>query len=273
VEILVVHMSDLWIYARYAALMCQTASRVYVVGIDPAEKVAYWGRPDCHLWRCSDCAEVNKRRWTAIVANGIQTYQEQGVKEWRFVTLTARGDRRGYQISLHDFRQRWPKLHERMKRAWGKQPYVLLPEQHLDGTYHMHGLFGGLMTTRWLKDNSASCGFGFKAEAEAVLSLSQVINYSLKYITKSLTNGSNWPKSLHRVRTSQKWPKQPLEGQISLPVVLKPVKPERFEETLNGWIAAGWNIVNFQTNGAGADTSLIVDTGTGELVTNWNALG
>ena len=252
--------------------MCQTANRVYVYGIDHEARVFYWGRPDCKLWSCPDCAEVNKRRWMAIVAEGIKEYQEKGETEWRFITLTARGDRRGWETSLHDFRQRWPKLHARMNRRWGKHPYVLLPERHRDGTYHMHGIFAGCITTRWLKDASASCGFGYKADAQPLSSHIQAVAYVLKYVTKSLQNGTLWPKSLHRVRTSHKWPKQALEREIDLPVPLQPMRPAPFLGLLESAIASGFQVVNFLEPVEAGQLDLSVDMSTGELVTNWSSL-
>jgi len=252
--------------------MCQTANRVYVYGIDTENGVAYWGRPDCKLWSCPDCAETNKRRWTAIVAEGIKAYQAEGITEWKFITMTTRGDRRGWETSLHDFRQRWPKLHERMKRRWGKQPYVLLPERHKDGTFHQHGLFAGGVTTRWMKDNCASTGFGYKAEAQAISSLSQCAFYVLKYVTKSLSAGTLWPRSLHRVRTSQHWPRTTFVSDF-MPVTLKPCKANRFEEMLNGWIASGYEIVNIKSNGGEeCPTTGQINTMTGEILTDWHSL-
>lgn len=161
------------------------------------------------MWSCKDCAEINKRRWTAIVAHGIQEYQQNGINDWRFVTITSHEKLKTFNQTLYVWREAWPTLYARMKRKFPHLKYVYLPERHKDGRLHMHGLISGGITTRWLKDNARQCGFGYKAEAEEPLSVQLACFYCLKYITKTLQFGEQWPKTLHRVRTSHKWPKSP----------------------------------------------------------------
>jgi len=203
--------------------MCATENRVYLAQVNPAQKVVLWTRPDCHLWSCEDCAEINKRRWTAIVAHGIEIYQGEGITDWRFVTITSHETLKTFNQTLWVWRKAWPKLSQRMRRQFTGMKYVYLPEKHLTGRLHMHGIVSGGMSTRWLKDNARQCGFGYKAESEEPLSVALAAFYCLKYITKSLTTRAYWPKSLHRVRTSQKWPKnaqnadfEPLDGKFEM---------------------------------------------------------
>ena len=203
--------------------MCNTENRVYLAQVNPVDKVVLWTRPDCHLWACEDCAEINKRRWTAIVAHGIEQYQAEGITDWRFVTITSHENLKTFNQTLYVWRKAWPKLSSRMGRKFPGMKYVYLPEKHLTGRLHMHGIVSGGMSTRWLKDNARQCGFGYKAESEEPLTTQLVVFYMLKYVTKSLTERAYWPKSLHRVRTSQKWPKnaqnddfEPLTGNFAM---------------------------------------------------------
>ena len=194
--------------------MCITENRVYLAQIDPAKKVVLWTRPDCHMWSCKDCAETNKRRWTAIVAHGIEEYQQKGINDWRFVTITSHEKLKTFDQTLWVWRKAWPKLYGRMKRAAPDMKYAFLPEKHRDGRMHMHAICSGGISTRWLKDNARSCGFGYKSESEEIISIPLACFYVLKYVTKSLTERAQWPKSLHRVRTSQKWPKSLDSGEF-----------------------------------------------------------
>jgi len=93
----------------------------------------------------------------------------------------------------------------------------------------MHGLISAGLSTRWLKDNARSCGFGYKAEAEEPLSVQLACYYCLKYITKTLQYGAQWPKSLHRVRTSHKWPKSPVSADF------EPIAGDFKMFTANDW--------------------------------------
>ena len=228
--------------------VCGTENRVYLAQVDTVKRVVQWTRPDCHLWSCEDCAEINKRRWTAIVAHGIETYQEQGINDWRFVTITSHEMLKTFNQTLWVWRKAWPKLSQRMRREFTTMKYVYLPERHKDGRMHMHGLMSGGMSTRWLKDNARSCGFGYKVESEQPLSVELACYYCLKYISKTLTDRAYWPKSLHRVRTSQHWPKTPktalfegFEGNFTT------ILSSEWPATSAKWMRDGYQFLNLLT--------------------------
>jgi len=228
--------------------MCETVNRIFLAGEDTVHKTLYWSRPDCHLWSCPDCAEVNKARWTAIVAHGIEVYQAQGITDWRFVTITSHEKLKTFNQTLWVWRKAWPKLSTRMRRSFHGMKYVFLPEKHHDGRLHMHALASGGMSTRWLKDNARQCGFGYKAESEQPMSVELAAFYCLKYITKSLTERAYWPKSLHRVRTSQQWPKTQIEAFArDLEVSMKPISASKWTDYYYNIKSAGWRIVNVET--------------------------
>lgn len=228
--------------------MCETKNRVFMASEDAANKRVYWTRPDCHLWSCEDCAEINKKRWTAIVAHGIEIYQSQGVTDWRFVTITSHEKLKTFNQTLYVWRKAWPQLSTRMRREFKGLRYVFLPEKHVTGRLHMHAMVTGGMCTRWLKDNARACGFGYKAESEEPLSVELSAFYCLKYITKSLTEHTYWPKSLHRVRTSQKWPKLELEPFVKdFDGIYKPISAGKWTDYYHNLKQGGWEIVNVQT--------------------------
>jgi hypothetical protein len=125
--------------------------------------------------------------------------------------------------------------------------YVYLPEKHISGRLHMHGLVTGGMSTRWLKDNARECGFGFKAQSEEPLSVILGAFYCLKYISKSLTERAYWPKSLHRVRTSQEWPKLQFEATAgNLGVSMRPISYAKWTDYYYNLKSEGWKIINVQ---------------------------
>jgi hypothetical protein len=135
-----------------------------------------------------------------------------------------------------------------MRREFSGLKYVFLPEKHISGRLHMHAIASGGMSTRWLKNNARECGFGYKAESEIPISLQLSVFYCLKYITKSLSERAYWPKSLHRVRTSQKWPKAPIEPYgADLGVSMKPIGSGKWTEYYYNLKQSGWLIVNIDT--------------------------
>lgn len=233
---------------EFRSNMCRTENRVFLVGIDTVSRSLLWTRPDCHMWSCEDCAAINKRRWTAIVAHGIEEYQAAGIQDWRFVTITSHETLKTFNETLWVWRNAWPKLYARMKRKMPNMKYVYLPEKHISGRLHMHAMASGGMSTRWLKDNARECGFGYKAQSDEPLSVSLAAFYCLKYITKSLTERAQWPKSLHRVRTSQKWPKVQLDAITrDLSVDLKPVNAEKWIEMETRYLREGYTLINVST--------------------------
>jgi hypothetical protein len=228
--------------------MCVTENRVYIAGVDPVAHVLLWSRPDCHLWGCEDCAEINKKRWTAIVAHGIEIYQSQGITDWRFVTITSHEKLKTFNQTLWVWRKAWPQLSARMRRQFTGMKYAYLPEKHLTGRLHMHGIVSGGMSTRWLKDNARQCGFGYKAESEEPLEVGLAAFYCLKYISKSLAERAYWPKSLHRVRTSQKWPKSQFDAITrDLEVYMQPISASDWPEKSARYIREGYVLINTST--------------------------
>jgi len=224
--------------------MCTTESRAYLVDVDSVGRSVRFMRPPCKMWGCPECAEDNKRKWQAVIAEGIKYYQANGETEWHFITITSSGKLTTFTQTLYVWRKAWPKLYTRMKRRQPIMHSVYLPEKHKNGRLHFHAIstFGG--GERWLKDNAYMCGLGFKAESEELVSIPHAVSYVSKYITKSLDVGAYWPRSLHRVRTSQHWPKTPYEAENVIEGLFKPMPADRFASLLSKWREAGWHVID-----------------------------
>lgn len=228
--------------------MCVTPNRVYLVEVNHDLGLVRFMRPDCHLWACEECAEVNKRRWTAIVAEGIKSYQAEGLTQWRFVTVTSHEALSSFNQTLYVWKRAYPKLYARLKRKQPDIKYVFLPEKHKDGRLHFHALISHPIETRWWKDNARSCGLGYKAESVEPLSIAKACFYVLKYITKSLQAGSSWPKHFHRVRVSRNWPKLP-EGELPVEQqgLYSRVAATEWREKVEAWREAEYRIIDVRT--------------------------
>lgn len=228
--------------------MCTTENRVYLVQVDPEQHRVLLQRPDCHLWSCPDCAEVNKRKWTAIVCEGIKHYQAEGQERWYFVTITSAGYHKTFNATLLAFRKNWPRFYARWKRASPDLHYALLPEHHKDGRLHIHALTSANLSKRWYKDTGAECGLGFMNDAQELESIAKAAFYVTKYVTKTL-GVHTWPKSLHRVRTSAKWPKiEKFQSDEQWEIVQADTMPQKL---------ANWTIMNW----------IVVDIKSGEILT------
>jgi len=162
-------------------------------------------RPNCRMWKCPYCSVQRGRYFMMIAATGHERLAEEGHKI-QFCTITMPGHIRGTNAGIKRWRSAWPKLLRRIKRCSEHVAYIQVPEQHKDGAYHVHLLTTATITERWLKDNCASCGLGWKDEIELVESASKSAAYVAKYLTKH-SHLLTWPKYLRRVNLSRNWPK------------------------------------------------------------------
>jgi len=137
----------------------------------------------------------------------VTEYQSDGL-EFNFVTLTSHRKLKTPQATIAVFRHAWDVLGKRARRAAPGMKYVLIPERHESKKLHCHLLTSAPMPTRWYKDNSASCGLGYIAEEERLLTVRKAAQYMAKYTTKQ-AGSDQWPKGYRRVRTSRSWPALP----------------------------------------------------------------
>ena len=243
---------------------CSAPNRPWLMARDEQSKRLLVYRPGCKRWGCKECAERNRRRWVATIANGIRHYQETERNAWWFVTLTTHEKLFSFEQQLYVWRSGWTKLTERMRYAAdGKLRYVLLPELAPEtNRLHQHMLvnqgFGAKprksrkkgYSCSWLHDNPRSCGLGYANDIKPVESPAAAAAYTAGYIGKALAV-TNWPTNFRRVRTSTDWPE--------LPDVPSP------GESLQ-WGVTPAGLVNAQVEAAWQLGYDVVNVGTGELI-------
>lgn len=121
-------------------------------------------------------------------------YELAACNPWQyFATLTldaARRDRFDLSAFRRDFAQ-WLRNYNRLHGAAVK--YLLIPEQHKDGAWHMHGLLSGLEDGRLVRNRFGYLDwldyakrFGFISLSE-IRSQERVSSYITKYITKDMS--------------------------------------------------------------------------------------
>lgn len=184
----------------------------------------------------------------SIIIEGMKTINNlKPDTNWCFCTMTAGKQATTNAQAIKHFRADWPKLQRRMKREYGGFDYVIVPELgEKRARYHQHMICSVMIDERWLKDNCAQCGLGFIADSQEAVNPGMVAFYVTKYITKSLQDGLHWPKTLHRVRTSQTWPKREIEP-FSCETDLSPVQPKRFDDIKFEYTRLGYSFVHLTT--------------------------
>ena len=194
----------------------------YLVGEHFASKTAVLFRPSCKCWACPVCGESNRFRWSLRAAHGVSDIIQRGDGVF-FITLTFPGWM-GSDETRERWRASWPKLSTRFRREWNGARYLYVHEQHKDGRMHIHMVTDAALPKRWWKDNCATCGFGYMADADEVRDGDRVARYVAKHLAgeagkvagrkmrQELTKQTTmheWPKGWRRVSTSRNWPKMP----------------------------------------------------------------
>lgn len=145
-----------------------------------------------------------------MAAHGHENLTTAG-KDIMFWTITSHQHIRTLAKGIYVWRSAWPKLRKRLQRQAKNCAYMYIPEQHKDGSFHVHLLTAAPVTERWCKDNSAQVGLGYMSEYEQVRSAHKAAWYASKYLTKD-SHKLDWPKYFRRVNTSRNWPRpEPLE--------------------------------------------------------------
>lgn len=130
--------------------------------------------------------------------------------EW-FVTLTLDKEKRD-RYDLSAFRKDFSQFvrNENKKRAEAQKiEYLLIPEQHSDGAWHMHGLFKGLTENDFIINKNGyfewleySKRFGFFS-CSRIKSHEKCSAYITKYVTKDIKKSTKLNKGQHSYFASQ----------------------------------------------------------------------
>jgi hypothetical protein len=140
-----------------------------------------------------------------MAATGYETLTAQG-KDIMFWTVTSHPKIRTLAKGIFVWRKAWPKLRKRLQRVAENVAYLYIPEQHKDGSLHIHILAAANVSERWCKDNAAQTGLGYIGEYEPVRTAHKAAWYASKYLTKD-SHKLRWPKYFRRVNTSRNWPR------------------------------------------------------------------
>lgn len=184
--------------------MCKNAG--LLIGWDTVAKRALITRANCDSWKCEECSQRMSARWVLRAEIGVRQYIGAGLHV-DFITLTSHEKLPDFASTERVWRQAWPVLYAALKRRTIKLEYFIVPEKHKDGRMHVHALWTGDVSQKWLKDNGRKRGLGYQAKVKAVDSPSRAVSYVTKYVGKSL--GTDVPKHFRRVRVSSGWPDIP----------------------------------------------------------------
>jgi len=183
-------------------ILCKN-SKITLFGKHKTQKKWLLCDADCDSWKCEECADKMVRLHQLRIIEACGTTL-QG--KWTFVTITAHKNQRGFDKSLANLKQGWTKLAERLRRLNGTRHYVLVHEKHADGSLHMHMLYNGSLTTKWLRSACVACKMGIMAKAERLKDAKSSGKYVSKYLAKSIAQGMEFPLRFKRVRYSVGFP-------------------------------------------------------------------
>jgi len=218
---------------------CETASRPYLKATDNERKVVYFIRPDCKAWACAYCAENRRRHWCHLASFGgadlLRT--KDGLS---FVTLTSHQRNRRLIRAIEVWRDAWPKLSARWRRANPGVQYLYIAEHRQQVHFHVHIITTATLPTRWYKDNAAETGLGYQAKAVPIDEAFECAFYVGKYLGKAIVE-VNWPKYWRRVNTSRAWPKPELQENPHEWLCLGNLT-SRVAMSASGYKRAGWKV-------------------------------
>ena len=184
-----------------------------LISYDPQAHRALVTDADCDSWKCPECSQRLREKWTRRAQHGALVLQQAGAHLY-FATITSHERNRTFEAGAAMFPDGWAKLHKRLNRTSNIREYLLVPEHHKDGRLHMHAIWTFDVKTRWLKDNGRECGFGYKNQIgrrghvdEEIGEITDVGAYVSKELGKQL--GYVMPPRFRRVRTSAGWAKAP----------------------------------------------------------------
>lgn len=194
------------------------------------------------MWTCPVCAAHNAQMWMLHAFRGCDELQNAGYNV-DFVTLTARGGLgRTRERTFQAFKDAWPKLSRRAKYHNPYHAYIAIPEQHKDGTLHLHMLITNEQKQKWWKDNAYKSGLGWRSWVDPVEHGAHASFYVSKYLGKDFIS-LKWPPKFRRARASQNWPK--------LPAIERP--PDWLYEVFRDWGAVNWEAAYLRDAGYDVD--------------------
>lgn len=240
-------------------------------------KTAIFTRLRCGEWDCEACAKINAAEWKEHLNARLPDVSQV----WYLVTITARGDTRGFIESFTSIRNGIDRLIKRIKVIWGAIEYVRVYEKHpRSNAVHAHMIMSGLTpfvqngftvkhrpqtinvinrksrwgcwaVKTWFKKTCPQLGMGQQIDVQEI-PVSIAVRYVTKYLTKALQ--SLKIKGLRHVQVSKgigspKTPENDLEWQTQAYITADTVGHKTVIEDINtGKIIDGdnfWEHTNF----------------------------
>lgn len=228
-----------------AASGCETPGRPLMIAKHVGIRHAIIFRPNCKKWGCNYCGAQRSAWFAVLAAHGHSTLTGEG-KKVMFWTVTSHRSIRTLAKGIFVWRKAWPKLRKRLQRVASEVAYASIPEQHKDGSLHIHLLVAAEVSERWCKDNAAQTGLGYIGEYEQVRSAGKAAWYVSKYLTKE-SHQLKWPKYFRRVNTSRNWPRpEPVERSEEWAVTLLKTNSSVWSNAevlrLQGWHVAAYTV-------------------------------
>jgi hypothetical protein len=153
----------------------------------------------CKKWSCPKCSKLKASGWQSIGMLG---------KPERFITLTLRyrPDRTPRQ-QAERLKEAWPKLLQRIRRAFGSMEYMLVYELQKNGTPHIHVLQRGCYIPQgWLsKTWHELTKDSFKVDVRAVKSDGDISRYVCKYLSKTISDTATELTGMRIISKSKNW--------------------------------------------------------------------
>jgi len=220
--------------------------RAFLYAPDTGNGDGLLARARCKKWSCAYCAGQNRKQWRYRIGYAAEALE---IECWSFITITAHSEQRGL-ASLKNLRVHWDVLLKRMRREYGKFPYIRVFEKHEDGSYHVHALLGFHFPATDLKTRKSKNGNEtsystliddyvrrkpkprqktVKVGKRVLAALPRGATHGLgwyhhaenlihaygaaKYVTKYMTKGDDkMENGLRRIQASQGFPKPPRDA-------------------------------------------------------------
>lgn len=229
-------------------MVCENPKSPWLLRVDESERRVYWFRADCKLWSCPECAEIRKTRVASRAFRGAEYFAKVGYRV-QFTTLTCHRNVRSRDESIERWRECWPRLRKRVARRCDEFHYGVFPEQHKDGTMHVHVLETSGLEERVYKDHCAAIGLGFMCDVQSMANPGKVAKYVTKYMAKAIEI-TDWPNGFHRFRYSRQWPDA---DSVDTPEIEWSVYVSlpAFDDELRYWQKQRFSIVNTRTGEVG----------------------
>ena len=202
----------------------------------------------CNHWDCPKCGIKRAKQEYGRIVEGARHLAKEN--DLYFITLTCRGK----ELTLHEAQTHYLEWTNRFldaarlkaKRDNQSWAYVQVTERQRRGHPHSHILttfnpkdikpghtakyttdnqgkkqkhLVERLRSAWIQKQVVRSGLGSEYDISRVQTVEGCSRYVAKYMFKDTMFGTHWPKSWHRVRYSQSWPKLAERSTNAVPLL------------------------------------------------------